>query len=114
MADPADTTTPFTGPALWHGPDLAARQDWILRLSAAHGAELRSAVRTSRARGATLLRMTVADFPLPTLAAELTRCARALAEGPGFVLIRGVPADLLGGTRAGTVLRGIGQYLGRP
>ncbi|MFE7171591.1 TauD/TfdA family dioxygenase [Streptomyces sp. NPDC057616] len=115
MAEPADTTTaPFTGPALWYGPDMTARQDGTLRLSAAHGAELRTAVRTTRARGATLLRMTVADFPLPTLAAELTRCAASLAEGPGFVLIRGIPADLLGGTQAGTVLRGIGQYLGRP
>ncbi|MET8244945.1 TauD/TfdA family dioxygenase [Streptomyces sp. NPDC005202] len=58
--------------------------------------------------------MTVADFPLPTLAAELNRAARTLSEGRGFLLIKNVPEDLLGEAEASTVLRGIGQYLGRP
>ncbi|MER6571528.1 TauD/TfdA family dioxygenase [Streptomyces sp. NPDC001093] len=117
MAETPDTTAPtgpFTGPALWYGPDAAARDDWVLRLSAEHREELRTAVHTARGRGATLLRMTVTDFPLPTLAAELQRAAASLAEGPGFVLLRSVPADPLGEAEASTVLRGIGQYLGRP
>ncbi|MEV8563208.1 TauD/TfdA family dioxygenase [Streptomyces sp. NPDC051917] len=117
MAESPETTTPagpFAGPALWYGPDMAARDDWVLWLSAAHREELRTAVHTARGRGATLLRMTVADFPLPTLAAELERASALLAEGPGVVLIKGVPAGLLGEGGARTVLRGIGQYLGRP
>ncbi|MGW7824859.1 TauD/TfdA family dioxygenase [Streptomyces puniciscabiei] len=93
---------------------MADRDDWMVRLSAEHCQELRTAVHTARGRGATLLRTTVADFPLPTLATELERAAAALADGPGFVLLRSVPADLLGEADASTVLRGIGQYLGRP
>ncbi|MGV9345888.1 TauD/TfdA family dioxygenase [Streptomyces spiralis] len=111
---PAVPIEPFTGPALWYGPDLADRDDWVLSLSAETRQELRTALRTARARAAGLLRMTVADFPLPTLAAELERAARTLSEGRGFLLVRGVPADLLGEAEASTVLRGIGQYLGRP
>ncbi|MFF4571879.1 TauD/TfdA family dioxygenase [Streptomyces sp. NPDC001410] len=118
MAGTPDTTSeptgPFTGPALWYGPEVAGRDDWVLQLTVDHREELRTAVHTARGRGATLLRMTVADFPLPTLAAALGRAAAALAEGPGFVLLRSVPADLLGEAEASTVLRGIGQYLGRP
>ncbi|MQY37927.1 hypothetical protein SRB17_59350 [Streptomyces sp. RB17] len=118
MAETPGTRTapprPFTGPALWYGPDVADRDDWMVRLSAEHRKELRTAVHTARGRGATLLRMTVADFPLPTLAAELERAAAALAEGRGFVLLRGVPGDLLGEAEASIVLRGISQYLGRP
>ncbi|MFF4037067.1 TauD/TfdA family dioxygenase [Streptomyces sp. NPDC001816] len=118
MAGTPDTTSeptgPFTGPALWYGPEVAGRDDWVLRLTLDHREELRTAVHTARGRGATLLRMTVADFPLPTLAATLGRAAAALAEGPGFVLLRSIPADLLGEAEASTVLRGIGQYLGRP
>ncbi|MGW2650533.1 TauD/TfdA family dioxygenase [Streptomyces sp. NPDC001393] len=118
MAETPDTRTaptdPFKGPALWYGPDVADRDDWMVWLSAEHRQELRTAVHTARGRGATLLRMIVADFPLPALAAELARAAAALAEGPGFVLLRGVPADLLGEAEASIVLRGIGQYLGRP
>ncbi|MFE8948560.1 TauD/TfdA family dioxygenase [Streptomyces sp. NPDC007856] len=105
---------PFTDPALWYGPDLAGHDDWVLSLSAETREELRTALRTARARSATLLRMAVADFPLPTLAAELRRAARTLSEGRGFLLIKGIPADLLGEAEASTVLRGIGQYLGRP
>ncbi|MFI6494092.1 TauD/TfdA family dioxygenase [Streptomyces sp. NPDC050564] len=111
---PAVPTEPFTGPALWYGLDLAGRDDWVVRLSAEHGEELRTAVHTARGRAATLLRMTVGDFPLPTLAAELERAAAALVEGRGFLLIKAVPPDLLGEAEASTVLRGIGQYLGRP
>lgn len=110
---PTVPVEPFTGPALWYGPELAGCDDWVLSLSAETREELRTALHTARARSATLLRMTVADFPLPTLAAELGRAAAALAEGPGFVLLRNVPVDLLGEAEASTVLRGIGQYLGR-
>ncbi|MFF6998977.1 TauD/TfdA family dioxygenase [Streptomyces sp. NPDC008313] len=111
---PTVPAEPFTGTALWYGPDLAGRDDWVLSLTAEHRDELRSALRTARARAATLLRMTVADFPLPLLAAELDRAARTLSEGRGFLLIKGVPQDLLGEAAASAVLRGIGQYLGRP
>ncbi|WP_433454461.1 TauD/TfdA family dioxygenase [Streptomyces sp. CA-142005] len=111
---PTVPTEPFMGPALWYGPDLAGREDWVLSLSAETRAELRTALHTARARAATLLRMTVADFPLSTLAAELKRAAGTLSEGRGFLLIKGIPADLLGEAEASTVLRGIGQYLGRP
>ncbi|MFD7406474.1 TauD/TfdA family dioxygenase [Streptomyces sp. NPDC059866] len=111
---PTVPTEPFTGPALWYGPDLAGHDDWVLSLSAETREELHTALHTARARAATLLRMTVADFPLPTLAAELKRAARTLSEGRGFLLIKGIPADLLGEAEASAVLRGIGQYLGRP
>ncbi|MFF4544729.1 TauD/TfdA family dioxygenase [Streptomyces sp. NPDC001406] len=118
MAQPAHSrigpVQPFTGPALWYGPDLAGREDWVVRLTAHHRDEQRAALRTARARGTTLLRMTRDDFPLPDLSAELEHAAAQLRAGRGFVLIRGLPVDGLGDTDASTVLRGVGQYLGRP
>ncbi|MEU0396858.1 TauD/TfdA family dioxygenase [Streptomyces sp. NPDC006208] len=105
---------PFTGPAVWRGADLADREEWVLRLSGRQIAELRTALRTARRRGTTLLRMTAADFPLPTLAGELESAAEELAAGRGFVLIKGIPVGELSEADAGAVLRGIGQYLGRP
>ncbi|MFE0515364.1 hypothetical protein, partial [Streptomyces sp. NPDC058964] len=66
MAHAAGTGTgagrPFSGPALWYGPDLVGREDWITRLTATHRDELLTALRTARARAATLLGMTRADF----------------------------------------------------
>ncbi|MFI6658941.1 TauD/TfdA family dioxygenase [Streptomyces sp. NPDC050523] len=111
---PTVPAEPFTGPALWYGPDLAGRDDWILQLSAENRDELRAAAHTARTRAAPLLRMTIADFPLTMLATELERAAKTLSEGRGFLLIKGVPEDLLAQAEAATVLRGIGQYLGSP
>ncbi|MEU1371283.1 TauD/TfdA family dioxygenase [Streptomyces sp. NPDC005803] len=105
---------PFTGPAVWRGPDLAGREDWVLRLSPRRIGELRTALRTARGRGTPLLRMTIADFPLPTLADELAGAAAELATGRGFVLVKGIGVGELSDRDAGTVLRGICQYLGRP
>ncbi|MET7497762.1 TauD/TfdA family dioxygenase [Streptomyces sp900116325] len=105
---------PFEGPAVWHGPDLADREDWVLRLSTQRVGELATALRTSRRRGTPLLRMTAADFPLPTLARELAGAAEELAAGRGFVLVKGIPVGELSDRDAGVVLRGIGQYVGRP
>ncbi|MFD7444844.1 TauD/TfdA family dioxygenase [Streptomyces sp. NPDC059909] len=105
---------PFTGPAVWHGPDLADREDWVLRLSSPQIAELRTALGTARRRGTTLLRMTAADFPLPTFAGELAGIAEELASGRGFLLIKGIPVGELSEADAGAVLHGIGRHLGRP
>ncbi|MFE2144447.1 TauD/TfdA family dioxygenase [Streptomyces sp. NPDC059456] len=105
---------PFTGPAVWHGPDLADRDEWVLRLSSRQTTELRTALTTARPRGTTLPRAAAADFPLPALAGELERAAEDLASGRGWVLIKGVPVRELSEADAGAVLRAIGQYLGWP
>ncbi|WP_052390100.1 TauD/TfdA family dioxygenase [Streptomyces sp. NRRL B-24484] len=105
---------PLTGPAAWHGPDLAGRDEWTVRLSPAHLAELDAALHTARGRGTTLLRSTAADFPLPTLATELDRIADELENGRGFALVKGVPVDRYDQAAAGTLLWGIGRHLGAP
>ncbi|WP_431676355.1 TauD/TfdA family dioxygenase [Kitasatospora sp. KL5] len=105
---------PLTGPAAWHGPDLAGRDEWTVRLSPAHLAELDAALHTARSRGVTLLRSTAADFPLPTLAAGLERIAEELENGRGFVLVKGLPVDRYGAAAAGRALWGIGRHLGVP
>lgn len=108
------TRGPFAGPAVWHGPELADRDEWVLRLSPQQIAELRTELRTARTRGTTLLRTAAADFLLPALAGELEGIAEDLASGRGWVLIKGVPVGELSEVDAGAVLRAIGQYLGRP
>ncbi|MFB7256205.1 TauD/TfdA family dioxygenase [Streptomyces nojiriensis] len=105
---------PFTGPAVWHGPDLTDCDERVLRLSSRQIAELRAAPHTARTPGTTPLRTAVAHFLLPTLAGELEGAAEELASGRRWVLVKGVPVGELGEADAGAVLRAIGQYLGRP
>src|SRR5262249_8399003 len=75
--------------------ELAQRDDWIVRLTEKHVAELEAAAapivaqRDARA----LAFVTAADFPLPTLCHLLATCRDELLHGRGFVLLRGLPVD---------------------
>ncbi|WP_328874300.1 TauD/TfdA family dioxygenase [Streptomyces sp. NBC_00287] len=106
---------PCSGPSVWRGEDLADhREEWVLRLSPHQLVEIDSAVREARRRDLTLLKLTAADFPLPTLAPELERVAETLEHGRGFVLVKGIPVERLGAPAASAVFWGLGQYLGQP
>ncbi|MDQ8703555.1 TauD/TfdA family dioxygenase [Streptomyces sp. LHD-70] len=104
----------LTGPSAWTGPDLAPATDGILHLSRAQLGEIESALRSVRLRGTPLLRVRPRDFPLPTLASELTRIADALENGRGFALIRGFPVDRYGPAAVSTLFWGLGLHLGVP
>ncbi|MEV6017080.1 MULTISPECIES: TauD/TfdA family dioxygenase [unclassified Streptomyces] len=101
-------------PSVWKGPELARPGQWRLRLSEARIAEIDSALRETRRRDLTLLRLTAADFPLPSLAAGLARLSETLEGGRGFAVVRGIPVERLGETAASTVFWGIGRHLGQP
>ncbi|MFD4689290.1 TauD/TfdA family dioxygenase [Streptomyces sp. NPDC058463] len=105
---------PCSGPSVWRGGDPADHEEWILRLSPRHLAEIDSALSEARRRDRTLLKLTAADFPLPTLAGELARIAGTLEHGRGFAIVKGLPVERLGEPAASTVFWGIGQHLGRP
>ncbi|MET9902280.1 TauD/TfdA family dioxygenase [Streptomyces sp. NPDC006446] len=105
---------PRSGPGVWKGQDLTHSEEWQLRLSEPRLAEIESALHEARRRDLTLLRLTAADFPLPTLAGELARLAGVLEHGRGFAIVRGVPVERLGETAASTVFWGLGRHLGHP
>ncbi|WP_179199889.1 TauD/TfdA family dioxygenase [Streptomyces sp. NRRL B-24572] len=106
---------PCSGPSVWSGEELADhREEWTRCLSSHHLAEIDAALREARRRDTTLLKLTTADFPLPTLSAELERIAEALEHGRGFVLVKGLAVGQLTKSTASAVFWGLGQYLGRP
>lgn len=101
-----------TGRRVWRGPEQAERSDWILELGDAERAELERAVALARARGLTLDRATRDDFALETLAPRLADVGRELAEGRGFVLLRGVPIAGRPADDIALMYWGIGLHLG--
>jgi hypothetical protein len=102
------------GPAAWRGAELAATDDWTVRLTDGHVAELRAALAQVRGRGLPTERVTRADFPLPSLGPVLDGCVRTLVAGRGFVLLRGVPVSSLATGDIRTLYWGIGQHVGVP
>jgi len=103
---------PVGGADAWRGAEMATRDDWIVRLGAADVAELDAAVAVASARGPDLRAVRQADFPLPTLGPRITAWARELANGRGFLLLRGLPVARWGDERSALVFWGLGRHLG--
>jgi hypothetical protein len=106
--------TPLAVAAAWRGAEMARRDDWIVRLTAAQIEELERAADAVEARGLGLDAIARQDFPLPTLASSIAAWARELLHGRGFVLVRGLPVARWGAERAALIYWSLGQHLGRP
>src|SRR6185369_10946185 len=103
---------PVGGPAAWRGPDVAGRDDWVVRLGDREVAELEGAAR--QCESLPLDRIDRAGFPLPTLALRIREWARELGEGRGFLLVRGLPVERWGEKLSSIAFWGLGHHLGVP
>jgi len=105
---------PLVGPAAWRGAELAARGDWMVTLTPAQIAELDAALAHVKSRGLRLAALRREDVPLPTLAATMAGWRRELADGRGFLVVRGLPVERWGDADASLIYWGLGLHLGRP
>ena len=103
-----------TGAAAWYGPDMAARDEWLMTLSAAEVAEIERAAAPLVARAADIAAIAAADFPLPALGPKLkVRVREEVLNGRGFLLLRGLPVERWSLREAATAYFGLGAHLGR-
>ena len=105
---------PIAGPSAWRGAELARRSDWIARLDGAALEELDRARASARATGQPLEALRREDFPLPSLEPRIAEWAHELAEGRGFLLVRGLPVERWGDDDSALVFWCLGLHLGRP
>ena len=103
---------PVRDASAWYGSDLAARTDWIERLSETEIAEVESAVRRfpdSPDLDVTALKQTT---PLPTLGPRLQSLLEDVLNGRGFVLIKGLPTARWSKREAAIAFLIVGLHLG--
>jgi len=105
---------PVPSKADWRGADMRQTDEWIYRLSDDEIREIDAALRHAKQKGLSGIQVTREDFPLPTLAATLDKLTEELANGRGFLLIRGFPVVDYSKEEAGTIFWGLGTYIGRP
>jgi hypothetical protein len=105
-------TEAVRGPGVWYGRELAKRDDWIRRFSAAELAEIDAAVEGFRSTGKPLEAMAAGDFPLPRLGPVLRAVLAELLEGRGFVLLRGLPVERMTREAQAIAYLGLGAWLG--
>lgn len=105
---------PLTVRAAWRGDELAGREDWIEVFSADDITELERARDAVRERGLALGEVGREHFLLPGLAPRIADWRRELAEGRGFLLLRGLPVEHWGEDDASLIYWGLGAHLGTP
>jgi hypothetical protein len=101
-----------TGPAAWYGPQVAARQDWIVPLDGGDIGEIEAAMAPLLARNADIAKVTAADFPLSRLKAKLDQVLHDLLQGRGFVVLRGLPVERYDRRQSALAFFGLGAHLG--
>lgn len=107
-------TGPVEGPAAWRGDELAERTDWFTELSAEDVGELEAALEFARGTKKQLGELTLGDFPLPGLQTKLRHWRRAVHEGSGVQVVRGLPVERWSQRDAELVFWALGQHLGTP
>jgi Taurine catabolism dioxygenase TauD, TfdA family len=100
------------GPSAWYGPDLAARDDWIERLTESEISEVDAAAERLENAEVDIPSIHRHDFPLPTLGPRLRRMLDHVLTGRGFVLIRRLPVERWSMRKTATAYFGLGTHLG--
>jgi len=100
--------------ANWRAGDVGDADEWTLRLTDAHHAELDAALTHARSVTDEVLDITVEEFPLPILSPLLADLAEELVNGRGFARIAALDVERLGAEDASWMYWGIGMHLGEP
>ena len=111
MAEPCMLQEPITGPSLWTRKDFVG-EGWIWRWTDAELADLDQALRRVKARGLGCAEFGKEDFDLPVAGPRLAAVKRELADGQGFVLLRGLPVERYALADVESIYWGMGCHLG--
>ncbi len=96
----------------WYGPDLAARHDWLVKLSPIEITEIERAIQRLAEAKVEIPAIRRTDFPLPTLSSRLQQLLDEVLNGRGFVLLRGLPVERWTQREAAIAFFGLGAHLG--
>jgi len=103
----------INGPCDWAGPDIENNTRWRFSLTAEDISEIDHADAALQKRGTPWQEMTLADFPLDSLASKLSDVRSELEDGCGMARLSNLPVDRYAG-RLRHIWYGIGLHLGTP
>lgn len=109
---PAEPMKPVIDPAGWRAADMRTSDRWIRTFGPEQIAEVRAAVAAIERRGMAIVDIRRRDFPLPKTAALLADVGREIADGVGFVQMRGLPVNAMTRRQAAIAFFGIGTHFG--
>ncbi len=80
-------------PSAWAAADFVDNESWIHVLNDTAKAEIDQALAVANQCGLSTDKLSVENFPLPTLSTDLKQHANELENGRGFLLLRGLPVE---------------------
>ena len=101
-------------PAAWRGSELPSLDDMAYHFSEQDVEEVLSALTAAAATGRPARELTAEDFPLPLLAPRIVEWRKQLADGLGFVVIRGIPVERWSNAEAELFFWCFGLHVGKP
>ncbi|AME24626.1 MAG: TauD/TfdA family dioxygenase [Pseudomonadota bacterium] len=102
-------------PAVWKGPDLDWTKEGLHLLSASELAEIDHALRHLQALGnIDFPDITPETFPLDGVGQLMRDLPHFLANGRGFLMLRGLPRDKYSDDDMAQIYVGLGSYISRP
>jgi hypothetical protein len=105
---------PVVGPSVWRGDDLADGDRWTIHLGEEDFADFERALGHLSGQGPRpVTEIEAADFPLPHFRERIGDILGRLEQGPGLVLLRGLPIyDRFSEEQAAAIYWGIGRHMG--
>jgi hypothetical protein len=97
----------------WRGSDIQDDASWNMPLTGDDIAEIDMALRNVQSLGLDIP-FAATQFPLKSLTAKLETIPDRLENGPGVVLIRGLPRERYTTQECGLIYWGIGVHFGTP
>jgi Taurine catabolism dioxygenase TauD, TfdA family len=107
-------TEPVVGPSVWRGDDLGRTDRWIIHLSEEDFTDFERALAHVSGKGLeSMAEIGAEDFPLPRFRERIDDVLGRLEQGPGLVLLRGLPIyDRFTEEQAAVIYWGIGRHMG--
>jgi len=99
---------------VWTTVDVADEDQWSYTFTAAEREALVDAAQRAVATGRTVASLDPCDFELPELRSHVDRWIEVIARGPGFILLRRFPVDLMTPDATELAYVGMGMQLGTP
>ena len=99
-------------PSAWKVGDFRSADDYSLDLTPGQLADIESCVKAVRAAGLKLEDIERRHFPLPTMAGTIAAIRHEVADGRGFLVLRGLPVEAYSKDEIGFIYWGIGTHLG--
>jgi Taurine catabolism dioxygenase TauD, TfdA family len=105
---------PILGPTAWQAADFPDKASFAIALDAGERAAVGERLAALAAARPAEASIEAAHAAAPALAALVGRVRRELAEGRGFVLLRGLPIEGHDAATVGNLFLGLGLMLGKP